>query len=221
MARLLQNQSQVKVRSVFSHLAGSDEKELDTFTKEQIEIFTACADKLTVAFPHHIMRHILNSSGILRFPEYQFDMVRLGIGHYGVSDPENKNLKPVCSLKTVILQIKHLPAGETVGYNRNGKLNKNSRIAVLPIGYADGFDRKLGNGKGEVFINSKRAKVIGNVSMDLTTVDITDIEVNEGDSVEIFGYNITVAEIAEWLETIPYEVLTSVSKRVKRVYFHE
>lgn len=217
----LQAQSQVKVRSVFSHLAGADEARFDAFTRQQAETFIACADKLQKAFSHRIMRHILNSSGIERFPEYQFDMVRLGIGHYGISAVPDSGLKPVCSLKTVILQIKNVAAGETVGYSRNGAVRKDSRIAVLPIGYADGFDRRLGNGVGEVFINGKRAKLIGNICMDLSMADVTGIEAEEGDSVEIFGENISISQVASWMKTIPYEVLTNVSRRVKRVYFQE
>lgn len=217
----LQNQTQVKVRSVFSHFAGSDDAQFDNFTRQQAEVFSACADQFSSAFSHRILRHILNSSGIERFPEYQFDMVRLGIGHYGISTQPNSGLKPVCSLKTVILQIKNIKQGETVGYNRRGVVKKNSRIAVIPIGYADGFDRRLGNGNGEVFINGKRAKTIGNTCMDLSMIDITDIEAEEGDNVEIFGENISVSEVAEWTKTIPYEVLTNVSRRVKRVYFQE
>lgn len=218
---LLQNQNQVKIRSVFSHLAASDNPKFDDFTRGQVKVFTECADKITTVFSHKIMRHILNSGGIERFPEYQFDMVRLGIGHYGVSASNGSQLRQVCTLKTIILQIKNIRAGETVGYNRNGELTRDSRIAVLPIGYADGYDRKLGNGTGEVFINGHRAKVIGNVSMDLCTVDVTDIPAKEGDIVEIFGDHITIAEIAAKLGTIPYEVLTGVSRRVKRVYFQE
>jgi len=217
----LKNQSQVKVRSVFSHLSGSDEAKFDSFTEKQVSVFTACADQLSAVFTHHIMRHILNSAGIERFPEYQFDMVRLGIGHYGISSVPEVNLKQVCALKTVILQIKKVKGGETVGYGRKGIINTDKFIAIIPIGYADGFDRKLGNGVGEVLINGKRAKVIGNVCMDLVIIDVTGIEAKEGDVVEIFGDHITVSEVAEWLKTIPYEVLTSVSRRVKRVYFQE
>jgi len=217
----LKNQQQVKVRSVFSHLAGADEPKFDNFTKEQVERFTACADQITSAFSHHIMRHILNSAGTERLPQYQFDMVRLGIGHYGISSIPDVHLKPVCALKTIILQTKTIKAGETVGYSRKGIVDKEKRIAILPIGYADGFDRKLSNGVGEVLINGKRAKVIGNVSMDLITVDITGIEAEEGDVVEIFGENLTISEVAGWLKTISYEVLTSISRRVKRVYFQE
>ena len=217
----LQNQTQVKVRSVFSHFAGADDARFDDFTHKQARVFIACADQISRAFSHKILRHILNSSGIERFPEYQFDMVRLGIGHYGVSALQNGGLKPVCSLKTVILQIKNIKAGDTVGYNRSGKVTRDSRIAVIPIGYADGFDRRLGNGTGEVFINGKRAKTIGNICMDLTMIDITDIDAEEGDGVEIFGENISISEVADRMKTIPYEVLTSVSRRVKRVYFQE
>jgi len=217
----LKNQNQVKVRSVFSHFAGSDESKFDAFTKQQVVTFTACADQLTAAFTHHIMRHILNSAGIERFPEYQFDMVRLGIGHYGISSIPEISLKQVCALKTVILQIKNVKAGETVGYSRKGIISTDKRIAIIPIGYADGFDRKLGNGVGEVLINGKRAKVIGNVCMDLVIIDVTGIECKEGDVVEIFGDNLTINEVAGWLKTIPYEVLTSVSRRVKRIYFQE
>jgi len=217
----LKKQNQLKVRSVFSHFAGSDEVKFDAFTQQQVVVFTSCADQLTSAFSHHIMRHILNSAGIERFPEYQFDMVRLGIGHYGISSLPEVTLKQVCALKTVILQIKTVKSGETVGYSRKGIINDDKRIAIIPIGYADGFDRKLGNGVGEVLINGQRAKVIGNVCMDLVIIDVTNIEAREGDSVEIFGDNLLVSEVAGWLKTIPYEVLTSVSRRVKRVYFQE
>lgn len=217
----LKGQNQVKVRSVFSHLSGSDEAKFDVFTKQQIATFTACADQFSAAFSHHIMRHILNSAGIERFPESQFDMVRLGIGHFGISSLPEVNLKQVCALKTIILQIKDVKAGETIGYSRKGVFKDDRRIAVIPIGYADGFDRKLGNGVGEVLINGKRAKVVGSVCMDLCMIDVTDIESKEGDQVEIFGDNLTISEVAGWLKTISYEVLTSISRRVKRVYFQE
>ena len=221
LINVLTNQSQLKVRSIFSHLSGSDEQQFDAFTLHQVDLFSQCADKISRNFDHYIMTHILNSAGIERFPAYQMDMVRLGIGHYGISAINNNALKQVSALKTIILQIKNIPAGETVGYSRKGKAIKDLRIAVLPIGYADGYDRKLGNGVGEVLVNGKRAKVIGNVCMDLTMIDVTNIHAEEGDVVEIFGDNITVAEVANWLQTIPYEVLTSISRRVKRVYFKE
>jgi len=145
----------------------------------------------------------------------------LGIGHYGISSLSNSGLQPVCSLKTVILQIKNVRTGETIGYNRSGKVEKDGRIAIIPIGYADGFDRRLGNGNGEVFINGKRARTIGNICMDLSMIDITEISAEEGDNVEIFGENISISEVAERMKTILYEVLTNVSRRVKRVYFQE
>lgn len=217
----LKSQNQLKVRSVFSHLAGADDSLLDNFTYQQVQLFSDCADKINAAFSHDILKHILNSAGTERFAEYQMDMVRLGIGHYGISALPKIHLKQVCALKTIILQIKEVKAGETVGYNRNGIVNENKLIAILPVGYADGFDRKLGNGVGEIFIRGKRASVIGNVSMDLITVDVTGTGAQEGDSVEIFGDNILIAEIAQKLNTIPYEVLTGISRRVKRVYFQE
>ncbi|HLP04936.1 MAG TPA: bifunctional UDP-N-acetylmuramoyl-tripeptide:D-alanyl-D-alanine ligase/alanine racemase [Paludibacter sp.] len=217
----LQSQTQLKVRSVFSHLAGADEERFDEFTRQQIETFNACADKISSGFNHKIMRHVLNSAGIERFPQYQFDMVRLGIGHYGISSLPGMELKQVCALKTIVLQIKNIKAGETVGYSRRGIVNEDKQIAVIPIGYADGFDRKLGNGVGEVLVNGRRAKVIGNVCMDLVMIDVTGMDVAEGDEVEVFGERLRVAEVAGWLKTIPYEILTSVSRRVKRVYFQE
>lgn len=217
----LKGQTQVKVRSVFSHLAGADEAKFDAFTKQQISVFTGCADQLSAAFSHHIIRHILNSAGIERFSEFQFDMVRLGIGHYGISTLPEVSLKQVCALKTIILQIKNVKAGETVGYSRKGIIDTDKRIAVIPIGYADGFDRKLGNGVGEVLVNGHRAKVVGNICMDLCMIDVTGIPAKEGDQVEIFGDHLTISEVAGWLKTISYEVLTSVSRRVKRIYFQE
>jgi Alr-MurF fusion protein len=221
LIQLLETKNQVKVRSVFSHLAGADDAKFDTFTHQQAAVFKTCADKFTDAFPHPILKHILNSAGTERFPEHQFDMVRLGIGHYGVSALPKVNLQQVCALKTIILQIKQVKAGETVGYSRNGVVTEDKQIAMLPIGYADGFNRKFGNGMGEVYIKGKRAKVFGNVSMDLIAVDVTGLQLNEGDSVEIFGDHITISELATKLNTIPYEILTGVSRRVKRVYFSE
>ncbi|MDR2853717.1 MAG: bifunctional UDP-N-acetylmuramoyl-tripeptide:D-alanyl-D-alanine ligase/alanine racemase [Prevotellaceae bacterium] len=217
----IKSQNQLKVRSVFSHLAGADDARFDDFTRLQISTFTQIADMIAAEFQHRILRHILNSAGIERFPEFQLDMVRLGIGHYGISALKEVKINTVCSLKTIVLQTKNVQAGETVGYSRRGVITKDTRIAVLPVGYADGLDRRLGNGVGEVWINGHRAKTVGNICMDLCMVDITDIAVNEGDAVEIFGDNITISEIAEKIGTIPYEILTSISRRVKRVYFQE
>jgi alanine racemase len=219
LIQMLKNQNQVKVRSIFSHLAGADNPDLDDFTLQQIETFSRCADAVTQSFHHKILRHILNSAGIERFPQYQFDMVRLGIGLYDISVLPGVKLQTVCTLKTIILQIRDVKAGDTVGYNRNGKILRDSRIGVIPIGYADGFDRHLGNGVGEVWVNGFRAKVVGNVCMDACMIDLSGIPAEEGDFVEIFGKNITINELSDKLQTIPYEILTSVSRRVKRVYF--
>ena len=218
---LLQEQNSVQPKSVFSHLAGSDAASLDDFTKQQIELFTFCTAQFETAFKHKILKHVLNSAGIERFPEFQFDMVRLGIGHYGISALQAVSLPQVCTLKTIVLQTKVVKAGETIGYNRNGKVLKDKMIAILPIGYADGFDRQLGNGIGKVYVQGRFAPVIGNVSMDLIAVDITGLDIKQGDIVEVFGENITISDLAKTLNTIPYEILTSVSKRVKRVYFFE
>jgi alanine racemase len=217
----LQNQQEVIVRSVFSHLAGSDNPTLDDFTLSQSKVFLQSALKIREAFSHQIMFHLLNSAGVERFPEYQHDLVRLGIGLYGVSALPGQQLRQVCKLKTIILQLKKIAAGETVGYNRNGKADTDKLIAVLPLGYADGFDRKLGNGLGEVLIGGQRVPVIGNVSMDLTAVDVTGLQIQEGDMVEIFGDLLTISEIASKIDTIPYEILTGISRRVKRVYIQE
>jgi len=221
LINILQQHPEVSVKSVFSHLAGSDTPSLDEFSRQQALVFEQEAAKFQQAFPYPVMRHLLNSAGIERFPDLQMEMVRLGIGHYGISALPQVKLPQVCTLRTIILQIKDISPGETVGYNRNGKVSRRTRIAVLPIGYADGFDRKLSNGVGEVLINGRRAPVIGNVSMDLITVDITGIDASEGDAVEIFGKGITISEIAASTGTIPYEILTGISRRVKRVYFKE
>ena len=221
LINLLKKQNSVKIRSVFSHLAGADDAKFDDFTKIQIIEFERIHRKISDAFEHHILKHILNSAGIERFPEYQFDMVRLGIGHYGISAVNQQKVQNVCTLKTTILQIKNVLAGETVGYSRKGNIQKDSRIAVLPIGYADGYNRRLSNGVGKVLINGKFAPIIGNICMDLTMVDVTNIDAKEGDIVEIFGNNLSILDVSNWLSTIPYEILTNISRRVKRVYFQE
>ena len=217
----LKDQEQVRVRSVFSHLVGSDEDRFDDFTKEQIERFCKCRDLLRNSLDYPIMAHILNSAGIERFSEYQMDMVRLGIGHYGISAVDNSRLEEVCCLKTNILQIKKVKKEETIGYSRNGKLEQDSVIGAIPIGYADGLDRHLGNRHGHVWVNGKYAPYVGNICMDVCMIDLTGIDVHEGDVVEIFGPHISICEVAKDLNTIPYEILTGVSRRVKRVYFRE
>lgn len=222
LASLLQSQIVLMARSVFSHFAGSDETQHDAYTLQQIATFNRCADKIQAASKHKVMRHLLNTAGITRFSEHQLDMVRLGIGLYGVSPiDENQGLRPVSTLKTTILQIHEYEACETIGYGRHGVLTRRSRIAAIPIGYADGLDRHLGNGNCEVLVNGHRAPIIGNICMDICMIDVTDVACNEGDRVEIFGENLPVQELAKRLDTIPYEVLTSISNRVKRVYYRE
>lgn len=217
----LKGQESLRIRSVFSHLAGSDDPVFDDYTNRQLDWFERMSSTLMDAFDHHILRHILNSAGIERFPRHQYDMVRLGIGLYGISVKQTNPLKHVSTLKTTILQIRTLDAGQSVGYSRKCILDRPSRIATLPIGYADGLDRHLGNGRGEVVINGQRAPIIGNVCMDACMIDVTDIQAEEGDQAIIFGETLPVGEVAANLETISYEVLTSVSNRVKRVYFQE
>ena len=179
--------------------------------------------QITAAYPYPVLRHLLNSAGIVRFPEAQFDMVRLGIGLYGIGidDAEQQQLQPVSTLKTVISQIKHIPAGESVGYSRRHITERDTCIAIIPIGYADGLNRKFGNGRGRVLVNGCPAPVIGNVCMDMCMIDITGIAAGEGDEVIIFDRTHPVQEMAKTLDTIPYEVLTAVSRRVKRIYYQE
>ena len=218
----LKRQNILIPRSVFSHFVGSDSPIFDAFSQIQRERFEQASKALQQAFPDKILRHICNSAGAERFLESQLDMVRLGIGLYGISPiGEDARLRPISTLKTIILQIHDVPAEETVGYSRKGSLERDSRIAALPIGYADGLNRKLGNRKGYCIVNGKKAPYIGNICMDVCMIDVTDIECKEGDTVEIFGPTLPAAQLAEWLETIPYEVLTSVSTRIKRVYYSD
>jgi Alr-MurF fusion protein len=217
----LNGQESLRIRSIFSHLVGSDEARFDAFTHQQLELFDRLSNRIQAAFSHRILRHILNSAGIDRFPDYQYDMVRLGIGMYGISAVDESTLQNVSSLKTMILQIHEVEAGESVGYSRRIILSRKSRIATLPIGYADGLNRHLGNGSGEVLIHGRRAPIIGSICMDACMVDITDIEAEEGDEVLLFGEGLPLSEVSEKLGTIPYEILTSVSNRVKRIYYQE
>lgn len=215
----LSEQNAVIVRSVFSHLVGSDGAQFDAFTRRQIERFEEASSLLQEAFPHKILRHICNSAGIERFPGAQFDMVRLGIGLYGINPFDNSIMHNVNTLKTTILQIREVPAEDTVGYSRKGRLNRTSRIAAIPIGYADGLNRHLGNGRGYCLVNGQQAPYVGNICMDVCMIDVTDIDCTEGNQVEIFGDHLPITVLSDLLDTIPYEVLTSVSTRVKRVYF--
>ena len=217
----LKRQTSVIPRSVFSHLAGSDSEQFDSFTRRQIEIFEKASEELQVAFPHKILRHICNTAGIERYPEAQFEMVRLGLGLYGVNPFTNKMLHNVSTLKTTILQIREVPQKDSVGYSRKGRLERDSRRAAIPIGYADGLDSRLGNGNGYCLVNGQKAPYVGNVCMDVCMIDVTDIDCREGDKVVIFGDGLPVTRLAEALGTIPYEILTSVSGRVKRVYYQD
>jgi alanine racemase len=219
----LNNNKKIKVQSVFSHLSSSDEAEHDGFTKMQISRMKSMSEEITGNLTYPVMRHILNSSGILRFNEAQFEMVRLGIGLYGFSSTayEQQQLQQVATLKTTISQIRNVPAKETIGYNRKGKLKRDSVIATIAIGYADGISRRLGNGNGSMLVNGKLAPIIGNVCMDMCMLDITEVQAREGDEVIVFGSEYPVSIMADAIGTIPYEVLVNVSQRVKRVYFQE
>ena len=215
----LSKTDRVRVKSIFSHLAASDEPENDDFTLEQIKLFQQNAGTLSDSLGYSPMWHILNSAGIERFPQYQFDMVRLGIGIYGISALPGVKLAPVASLKCKILQIKHLkPEDGTVGYGRHGKIAPEGTVtATIPVGYADGIDRLLGCGRASFLLNGKRVPTIGNICMDMCMLDITGVEAKVGDTVTIFGKEPTISELAEILGTIPYEILTSVPRRIERV----
>jgi alanine racemase len=210
----------VRVASVFSHLAGSDEPQFDDFTLSQIRYFDACAEELKSGLKYPVIKHILNSAGIERFTDYQFDMCRLGIGLYGFSFA-GARLRNVCTLETTILSVKTVKAGETIGYGRHTKLDEDRVIAVIPIGYADGFDRRFSNYGGEVWVRGKRCPVVGNVCMDQAMIDVTGTDARPGDIVEVFGEHVSLQELADKLGTITYEILTSVSRRVQRIYFYE
>lgn len=210
----------VRVSSVFSHLAGSDEPQFDAFTLSQIHYFDACAEELKAGLQYPIIKHICNSAGIERFSDYQFDMCRLGIGLYGFSFAGAK-LRNVCTLETTILSVKTVKAGETIGYGRHTTLKEDRVIAVIPIGYADGFDRRFSNYGGEVWVRGKRCPVVGNVCMDQAMIDVTGADARPGDIAEVFGEHMPLEELANKLGTITYEILTSVSRRVQRVYSYE
>ncbi|MCY1718844.1 bifunctional UDP-N-acetylmuramoyl-tripeptide:D-alanyl-D-alanine ligase/alanine racemase [Prolixibacteraceae bacterium Z1-6] len=216
----LKASNRLTIQSVFSHLAGSDDPELDEFTHHQFEQFEKCFEFISKSFPYKIDRHILNSAGIERFPEKQYNMVRLGIGLYGISQTDLP-LENIGTLKSTISQVKSVKTNETVGYNRKGKVNGRSKIAVVPIGYADGLDRKLSNRNGQAFVNGNRVPIIGNICMDMLMLDVSGTNAKPGDTVEFFGPNISITELAEKVGTIPYEILTGISQRVKRIYVQE
>lgn len=217
----LKHQNSIIPRSVFSHFVGSDSDDFDNFSAMQFKLFVEASDKLQAAFDHKILRHIDNSAGIEHFPERQLDMCRLGLGLYGVDSRDNSILNNVSTLKTTILQIRRVPKEETVGYSRKGILERDSVIGAIPIGYADGLNRALGRGRCYCLVNGKKAPYVGNICMDVAMIDLTGIDCKEGDTVEIFGDNLPVTVLSDALGTIPYEVLTSISNRVKRVYFKD
>ena len=215
----LKHQNAIIPRSVFSHFVGSDSDGFDEFSARQFALFDEGSKKLQAAFTHKILRHMDNSAGIEHFPERQMDMCRLGLGLYGVDPRDNRIINTVSTLKTTILQIRHVPAGDTVGYSRKGKIDCDSVIAAIPIGYADGLNRHLGNRRCYCLVNGQKAEYVGNICMDVAMIDVTGIDCHEGDMVEIFGEHLPVTTLSDIIDTIPYEVLTGVSNRVKRVYF--
>ncbi len=222
LAAVIAANNNLRLASVFSHLSGSDDARFDAFSAEQAQRFVTMADILQRGLTYRPLRHLVNTAGILRFPQYQFDMVRLGIGLYGI-DPvaDSQLLRQAVTLKTTISQVRTVAAGESVGYSRQGRADVPRTIATIAIGYADGFSRAFSNGKGIVLVHGKRVPVVGNVCMDMTMVDVTGLTVQEGDSVIIFGEDLPVAEVAGLIGTIPYEILTNTSERVRRVFVAE
>lgn len=221
---LKENRNSIVVKSALSHLAASEDPGEDAFTKRQVDIFVRCCDRIAAVLPYSFIRHISNSAAIFRHHEAQFDMVRLGIGLYGVDSAAEHQLalQTVATLKTTIAQLRIVKAGDTIGYNRRGKVEQDSLIATIRIGYADGFSRNLGYGIGKVWINGRLYPVIGTVCMDMTMIDVTGAEdIKVGDEVEIFGPNLPIQQVSQWSKTIAYEILTGISQRVKRVYLEE
>lgn len=223
LIRIIKGNPRLRIRSVFSHLAAAEDPSEDEYTLHQIRLFQTMTDQLCSAFDYKILRHILNSAGIFRFREHQFDMVRLGISLYGCSEiPEAAAaLQNVATLKTVITQVKHLPAGETIGYNRSFRLEQDTQVAIIPIGYADGYPRELGNGKGKVIIQGHKVPIIGKVCMDMCMLDVSGLAVHEGDEVIVYGEGNTVSDMAKEAGLISYELLTRISQRVPRIYVRE
>ncbi|MDF2156467.1 bifunctional UDP-N-acetylmuramoyl-tripeptide:D-alanyl-D-alanine ligase/alanine racemase [Algoriphagus sp. CAU 1675] len=221
LKKLIQMHPELKIASLYTHLVGADEEIHRDFSLEQLELFTKMKDELLGILPNRPLIHALNSAGIVGFPEYQFDMVRLGIGLYGVevSGRYDSQLRAISTLKTTVSQVKDIAPGQSIGYSRKGKLDSKGQIATLSIGYADGYDRRFSNGKGYVLIHGKKASVVGNVCMDMVMVDVSGMDVKAGDEAIIYGEQISLKELAEQIGTIPYELLTNISTRVKRVYY--
>ncbi|MBQ6191324.1 MAG: bifunctional UDP-N-acetylmuramoyl-tripeptide:D-alanyl-D-alanine ligase/alanine racemase [Bacteroidaceae bacterium] len=217
----LKRQTALIPRSVFSHFVGSDSEDFNDFSAQQYELFLKGSKQLQEAFPHPILRHICNSAAIERFPDRHLEMVRLGLGLYGINSCNNETIHNVSTLRTTILQIHDVKAGESVGYSRKTILERDSRIASLPIGYADGLDRLLGNRKGYCLVNGQKADYVGNICMDVCMIDVTDIPCEEGDLATIFGDELPPSKLASLCGTIPYEILTGIAPRVKRIYFED
>ncbi len=219
----IKNSKLLKIRSIFAHLAGSDDPAHDAFTGLQIDRFKSISDEIFSHFDYPILRHIVNSAAIARFPNAQFDMARLGIGLYGVAHDQEtqKQLANVGTMKTTISQIKNIPAGESIGYGRSGIASRDTQLATVAIGYADGYDRRLGNGVGKMWLNGKLVPTIGHICMDMCMLDITEVPAAEGDEVLVFGNEMPLLQLAKDIGTIPYELLTGISQRVKRVYYQE
>ena len=217
----LKHQQAVIPRSVFSHFVGSDSDTFDDFSARQFQLFDEGSRRLQAAFSHKILRHMDNSAGIEHFPERQMDMCRLGLGLYGVNPRNNEVLHTVSTLKTTILQMRHVKAGDSIGYSRRTILERDSVIGAIPIGYADGLNRHLGNRHGYCLVNGQKAEYVGNICMDVAMIDLTGIDCHEGDQVEIFGQQLPVTVLSDTIDTIPYEVLTGVSNRVKRIYYQD
>jgi alanine racemase len=221
LASLIKSRECIRIISVFSHLSGSENPALDQFSRRQVELFLKAANRIREATGYPFMRHILNSSGIIRMPEYQFEMVRPGIGIYGAGSFVGISLRPAGRFMTRISQVKTVKSGEPVGYSCTDVAEYERTIAILPVGYADGLSRKMGNRNGRLFIKGRKVPIIGNVCMDMCMADITGLDAESGDEAEIFGENISINEIAEICQTIPYEILTSIPGRVKRVFYRE
>ncbi|MBV6643977.1 MAG: bifunctional UDP-N-acetylmuramoyl-tripeptide:D-alanyl-D-alanine ligase/alanine racemase [Cyclobacteriaceae bacterium] len=221
LVSLVNSASKLKIASIFTHFSSADDPGEDQFTRKQADLFDRCYDKIAGAIGYQPIKHAVNSVGIIRWPKYHFDMVRLGIGLYGFDSSSQRLLDPISSLKTHISQIKQVKKGESIGYSRSGKAQRDMELAVIPIGYADGYLRVFGNGQGKVNLHEQLVPTIGNICMDMTMIDVTGQEAKEGDLVEVFGHSPSIQDLAGWAETIPYEILTSISHRVKRVYISE
>jgi alanine racemase len=221
---LLEKNKFLRIVSAYSHLAASEAPEHDAFTQTQIDKFEKATSQIEDSLGYKVIKHISNTSGITRWPSAQFDMVRLGIGLYGVDaaiPADNAALQPITTLKTSISQVKKIPAGETVGYGRKGMLSRDGKIATVRIGYADGYLRAFGNGVGKMYVNGIVAPTVGNIAMDMCMIDVTEIDAHEGDEVIVFNETHRIEDLATQIGTIPYEILTNISQRVKRVYFYE